>query len=112
MKLAQAFNYTDLHTLEPFLAHGGVVVVDLANRFFKTRILDDGKRIRVTNLLNNEHYDTRIIGEENKYCRFVRIRTQLTRRGQTRRFEGYYVQLSYEASDLNEVLASIVDQSS
>lgn len=99
-----AANYRDIYSLQGHLDSGGIVVVETYNKMFTTRILDSGKRLRVTNLGlsldNDKHYDIEI-GKGPRS--FARVKTQVTNRfGQVLKFEGYYLQYALTPTDLRD----------
>lgn len=103
--VAQTFD--DFPLLEPLLNQGGIVVVELNNKYFMTRILDGGKRLRIT-----EHV---VFGQSRvheikvgKGPRFIdRVKTQITgRNGAVHKFEAYYLAYKLAPGDLRDELVA------
>lgn len=95
--------------LEKHLDQGGVVVVELGNKFFTTRILDGGKRLRITeNVIfgNSRQYE---IPVEKGPRVLARVKTQITGRdGRLHKFEAYYLAYKLSSTDLRDELIRVL----
>ena len=108
MLIHQASTYGDLANLNQLMRQGVVAVVSLDNKFFRTRLMKKGKVLLVSSLISKDSYELKLDQVGYDYKHFVRIRTQITRGGVVHQFEGYYIQHTYEASDLNAKLNTLL----
>ena len=108
MLIHQASTYGDLANLNQLMRQGVVAVVSLDNKFFRTRLMKKGKVLLVSSLISKDSYELKLDQIGDDYKHYVRIRTQITRGGVVHQFEGYYIQHTYEASDLNAKLNTLL----
>lgn len=96
-----AHTYEDIISLEGHLATGGIIVAELNNKFFSTRITDGGKCLTITEnvMFGNPRKHTFEIDKGPRSI--ARVRTQITNKaGQLLKFEAYYLEYKLTPSDL------------
>ena len=103
-----AQTFEDMFQLEEYLKQGGLVVVEIGNKNFSTRILDGGRRLRVT---RNNAWAASVKDCEQRDIDFsgprilTRIKTQVTNLfGSVLKFEGYYLQYSVTSTELRDAI--------
>ncbi len=103
-------NHWEIKDLKQYLIEGGLVVVEMANKQFSTRIIDGQKTLRATPKLRTDETDfSEIFLPEHGHHRFARLKTQITAKdGRVLKFEGYYLEFYMTSTDLrNEILKQI-----
>ncbi len=95
--------------LEKHLDQGGIVVVEMGNKFFTTRIMDGGKRLRIT---QNVVFGNALVHEipVSKGPRaLARVKTQITGRdGRLHKFEAYYLAYKLTPTDLRDEILAVL----
>ena len=102
-------NFTVAHTFEDFarlethLDAGGIIVAELNNKFFSTRITEGGKRLTITEAVIFGTARKHVIELDKGPRTIARVRTQITNNlGQVLKFEGYYLQYALTPTDLRD----------
>lgn len=93
--------------LDKHLDQGGTIVVEIGNKFFSTRILDGGKRIRITESVLFGTAQMREILVSSGPRAIARVKTQITGRdGRLHKFEAYYLAYKLTPTDLRDELTN------
>lgn len=93
--------------LEKHLDEGGIIVVEIGNKFFNTRILDGGKRLRITEAVIFGTAKWHEIPVSKGPRAIARVKTQITGRdGRVHKFEAYYLAYKLTPTDLRDELVA------
>lgn len=95
--------------LEKYLDQGGIIVVEMGNKFFNTRIMDGGKRLRITEAIVFGTARLHEIPVSKGPRALARVKTQITGRdGRLHKFEAYYLAYKLTPTDLRDELLSVL----